>query len=361
MTEAAPREEAPGDRTLLSAIIENMPSAVLIADATSRTITLVNDQTERLLGFRLEVGQKIDPAPFAAYRLDGTEYEPDQRPLARALRGQRLLGEIVEIGLPDGTRKYVDVSAGPIRNDAGDTVAAVLTLQDVSERYQQERTEREFVTNAAHELRTPLASITSAIEVLQAGAKERPEERDLFLGHIENAVGRLGRLTHALLVLARAQTQVEAPTTELVPVERLLRGAAGDLVPDEGVDLAVAAPADLAVVANRVLLEQAVVAIAANATRYTRAGRIEISAAREDGVVTITVADTGVGFPAELSERVLDRFSRASASEIEGFGLGLAIARQSIEAIGGRLSLASEPGQGTTARITLPGATLISK
>jgi PAS domain S-box-containing protein len=360
VTESAPREDAAADRTLLSAIIENMPSGVMITDASTGTVTLVNDQVERLIGFAVDVGEPANSSRIAMFRLDGAEYDVDDRPLARALRGERTLGEIVEIVLADGSRKFLDVSAAPIRDASGEVVAAVLTLQDVSERYQQERAEREFVTNAAHELRTPLASITSAIEVLQAGAKERPEERDLFLGHIETAVGRLGRLTHALLVLARAQTRVEDPTSELVPVERLLRDAAAALAPDEGVELVVEAPANLAVVANRVLLEQAVGAIAANAVRYTRTGRIEIAAARDDGAVTITVTDTGVGFPAELSERVLDRFSRASASEIEGFGLGLAIARQSVETVGGKLALRSEPGVGTTARITIPGAARVS-
>ena len=87
----------------------------------------------------------------------------------------------------------------------------ILVITDVSVRERRERAEREFVTNAAHELRTPLATITGAIQVLQSGAKDDAVERDRFLDHIEREAARLGRLTHSLLVLARAQTREEAP------------------------------------------------------------------------------------------------------------------------------------------------------
>ena len=79
----------------------------------------------------------------------------------------------------------------------------------------QESPEEQFVTNAAHELQSPLTAIVSAVEVLQAGAKDTPE-RDVFLDHIEQAAARLVRLSRALLVLSRVQTGMEAPRTELV-------------------------------------------------------------------------------------------------------------------------------------------------
>ena len=82
------------------------------------------------------------------------------------------------------------------------------------------------MTNAAHELQTPIAAITSAIEVLQAGAKERRADRDRFLAHIERATDRLARLTRALLVLARAQTRDESPRQELIEVEPVPRSLA---------------------------------------------------------------------------------------------------------------------------------------
>ena len=86
---------------------------------------------------------------------------------------------------------------------------AILVLTDISERERRERAEREFVANAAHELGTPLTAIATSLEVLRAGAKDDPAERDRFLELIERQTSRLGRLRRALLTLARAQTRQE--------------------------------------------------------------------------------------------------------------------------------------------------------
>ena len=85
-----------------------------------------------------------------------------------------------------------------------DTDWALLVIDDLTEQERRELAEREFVSNAAHELRTPLTTIIGAVEVLQAGAKEDPVERDRFLAHIERESGRLARLARAMLTLARA-------------------------------------------------------------------------------------------------------------------------------------------------------------
>ena len=120
----------------------------------------------------------------------------------------------VEVAGPNGEGVF-EVAGVPA--DGSETV--LLLLHDVSDRERRRRAEREFVANASHELRTPLAAIASAVERLQAGAREVPERRDRFIGHIQRESGRLNRLTASLLVLARAQTHEE------VPVARRLRFA----------------------------------------------------------------------------------------------------------------------------------------
>jgi signal transduction histidine kinase len=93
--------------------------------------------------------------------------------------------------------------------DGGDT--AILVVHDQTQKEQNERVQREFATNVAHELRTPLASIATAVEMLQTGAKDDPEARDDFLELIAREAARLTRLTRALLVLARADAGEEVP------------------------------------------------------------------------------------------------------------------------------------------------------
>ena len=222
----------------------------------------------------------------------------------------------------------------------------------------EESAEREFVTNAAHELQSPLTAIVSAIEVLQAGAKDTPE-RDIFLGHIEQASQRLARLVRALLVLARAQTGAEAPKTEVVALEPLLLDVAATLRLAEDVTVSVSCPADAAALTNRELIEQTVLNIAENAAKYTATGSIQLAADVSNGQADITISDTGSGIPEAEQRRVFERFYRGAGAE-GGSGLGLAIVRSAAEALGGEVELESTMGKGTVVTIRLPqGASLV--
>jgi signal transduction histidine kinase len=217
----------------------------------------------------------------------------------------------------------------------------------------RQRAERDFVTNAAHELQSPLAAITSAVDVLQAGAKDTAE-RDLFIEHIERETQRLVRLTRALLTLARAQTDVEEPRAELIDLCPLLEAIATRMEPSRDVTLTVECPADLALVSNHELVEQAISNVVRNAVKYTDAGSIVIAASRQDSTVEIRIADTGAGIPAEALRRVVERFYRVEASR-DGFGLGLAIVEAAVRVLGGKLEIASEGlGRGATVTIRLP-------
>jgi signal transduction histidine kinase len=113
----------------------------------------------------------------------------------------------------------------------------------------------------------------------------------------------------------------------------------------------------IAVLTNRELAEQAVLNIAENAAKYTTEGRITLEAEVRDDMAQIVVTDTGVGISQRDQPRVLDRFYRASANgSVEGFGLGLAIVRSAVDALGGELELDSTVGAGTVVRMRLPRA-----
>jgi signal transduction histidine kinase len=231
--------------------------------------------------------------------------------------------------------------------------AAIFVLIDISERERVERAEREFVANAAHEFRTPLTAITSAIEVLQAGAKQLDPERDLFLGHIEREAARLRRLTHSLLLLARAQTLRERPRVELVELEPLLDEAARVAAVRPNVRVEVDCPRDLGALANREMAEQILSVLVSNAAHSTAKGEIELRGRHGGSEAVVTVADTGTGVTDEVIARVGDRFVTASEG---GFGLGLSIACQLAEALDGHLELARRPSGGTLATLRLPFA-----
>ena len=236
----------------------------------------------------------------------------------------------------------------------GDTV--LIVLDDLTEQERRELAEREFVSNAAHELRTPLTTIIGAVEVLQAGAKETPAERDRFLAHIEREAARLARLAHALLALARAHAGQEKPRLEPTQLEPLLREVADDLRPRDGVVVEVECAPGLAANVNRDLLEQALRNLGENAAKHTPSGRVVLRAYSAGRNVRVEVEDTGIGMSSDTQRHVFDRFYRGADRDPEGFGLGLAIVRQAVRSLDGRIELDSAPGEGTRVRIVLERA-----
>ena len=260
--------------------------------------------------------------------------------------------DIAEARLSADDDRIYSIVGIPGRSD----LAAVLVVSDISERERRERAQREFVANAAHELRTPLSVISGSVEMLEAGAKEEPEERDRFLANIGRESQRLGRLARALLVLARAESRAESPRLEPVDLRSLIERAAETLPVRPEVQVAVEVPEGLEALAQPELAEQIVLNLADNAAKHTLRGKI-VLAAREagDDEVAIEVSDTGPGIGDAEREAIFDRFHRGSAPrDGEGFGLGLAIVRQAVRALGGRVELESEPGRGTTIRVLLP-------
>lgn len=272
--------------------------------------------------------------------------------VARALRGEETRAARAEL-VRDSETRLLEYSSTPVRDPTGEIVAAVLTFEDVTEREIRERAQREFVTNAAHELQTPLAAIASAVQVLKAGAKDDSKTRDRFLDHIDHAVVRLDRLTRALLVLARAQTREEPPRHELIELRPLLEDVAAALHPSR-VRITITCRRDIAVIANRPLLEQALVNLGGNALKHSH-GRVILAGRRSDGRVLIEVTDSGPGIPPSERTRIFDRFYRGGEPDGGGFGLGLAIVRDAVSALKGELELESSPN-GTRVSISLPGA-----
>jgi PAS domain S-box-containing protein len=229
---------------------------------------------------------------------------------------------------------------------------AVLLMEDVTDSSRQARLMQEFLRNAAHQLRTPLAGITAAVETLQAGAKHDPEQRDRFLDHVETHAERLSRRAPGPRTHARAEAGESVPI-DFVELQPLLAGIASEASPRDGVEIRTVCPPGLAAIAAPDLLHETLVTLMDNAIAHTYAGEIRLAAVRSDGQVKVSVTDSGHGILPEFLDRVFEPFFRLSPSG-DGYGLGLAIAAQAVRTMRGEIGVSSTPGAGTVFTVTLP-------
>jgi signal transduction histidine kinase len=135
-----------------------------------------------------------------------------------------------------------------------------------------------------------------------------------------------------------------------------MHDVANDMRPRDGVAVEVECPPELYASVNRDLLEQALRNLGENAAKHTPEGRLVFRAHAAGATVVLEVEDTGVGMSAVTQRHVFDRFYRGEGRDAGGFGLGLAIVRQAVRSLGGRIELDSAPGKGTRVRIVLEQA-----
>ncbi|MCA1665454.1 MAG: HAMP domain-containing protein, partial [Myxococcales bacterium] len=237
---------------------------------------------------------------------------------------------------------------------------AVVVLIDVTEPRRLEKLRREFVANASHELRTPVAAIVGVAETLAAGAADDPEARSSFLEILMRHAQRLSRLTADLLDIARLEAGYK-PRVEIVEVASAVDAVVGTLQvkanPKE-ITLDKKLPPSLSVSAERAAVEQMLSNLVDNAIKYTPAGgRVTVRAEARGGRVRILVEDSGPGIPREHHARLFERFYRvddARSRDLGGTGLGLAIVKHLALANGGDISVESDVGSGSRFIIALP-------
>lgn len=248
-------------------------------------------------------------------------------------------------------------------------MAERLEEREIALKAEKERVEhlfqanRRLVADVSHELRTPLATLRGYIEVLESEHGHEIPERDLRV--IQGEIARLTSLIEDLFTLARAEAHQLPLTIEPVDASALVDRLADSLAPlarrDRQIEIVTALPPDLPPVkADRVRLEQVVLNLMQNALRYTLPGGIiAVEGSADDGVVTLCVNDTGVGIPPGEIEMVFERFYRSDQSrarESGGAGIGLALVKELVGAMDGKVWVQSTPGRGSRFSVALPQA-----
>jgi signal transduction histidine kinase len=239
--------------------------------------------------------------------------------------------------------------------------AVLLLVETVRADDASSRASDRFARDAAHELRTPIGSILGAAELLLGAAEHDEPVRRHFLELIRREAARAAATAASLLVLARAEAGEEAPRLELIPVGELIEDVVHETrIAYPAAQLRMHAPRTAATFTNRDLALQLLRNLVENAVRHGRSRPVAIVAVELDDRIAIDVSDEGPGMLPEHVQRALEPFAQPAGTSGSGYGLGLDIAARAARVLGGRVELHATPGEGTTARVELPSATLVT-
>jgi len=336
----------------LAFVMNKVLEGLVLMDADHR-ILAANRVGRTILGMPAGEGQRVEElSPRDDVRkllvpvMDGT-FQPE-----------RDLGEVCfEV---DGSERIFRPRVLTVSASGGSVEGYLILFWDVTEQRRFEESRRRFISMLSHQLKTPMTSLTMSVNLIREKLRDAaPAQAELLSIATENC-NSLSALVSDLIEAAREITPDLALKPRRMDVVRLLRSALRPLVPqaeDKGVELLVPAeePAVLASV-DPVKFPWVVTNIAGNALRYTaRGGRIEVAVSSIEGWVEVSVKDTGTGIARENLERIFQPYVSLDLEPRPGtHGLGLAIAKEIVEAHGGVIEASSEQGRGTRFLIRLP-------
>lgn len=335
------------------AVLASMAEGVLAVDTRERMISLngaaaelLGTSAEEALGRSLaEVIRNADLRRFVTSAL---------------VSNDAVDGDVV---LHIGGDRVLQAHGTALRDAQGHSVGAVIVLNDVTRLRRLESLRRDFVANVSHELKTPITSIKGFVETLLDGALANPKDAERFLRIIAKQADRLNAIIEDLLSLSKIEQEAEA--AEIVLEEGRIKDVLDAAMHDcnsrsaeRNIAVRLECDPHLTARINPRLLEQAVANLLDNAIKYSEPGQeVKIVAAGNPSEANISVSDQGCGIAAEHLPRVFERFYRvdkARSRKAGGTGLGLAIVKHIVHAHGGKITVESTPGHGSTFSIHLP-------
>jgi two-component system phosphate regulon sensor histidine kinase PhoR len=329
------------ERAARDAILSSLEEGVVLFDPDG-SVVYANERTRQLMGYPVTAARAMTPASLAAL-------------VTRAAAGGEPRASVDVEVRAGGTIRSLVASAIPLGR-AGRTL---LVLRDVTEAKTLEAVRRDFVANASHELKTPVASIRALAETVATTASNDPEAVRRFAATLETEALRLSRIVSDLLDLSRlegGQTERDDVRLDLVATEEAVRGWDGAVL--GGLSLEVRADTPVTVRGSARDLALLVRNLVDNAVQYTRrGGRVDVEVSRANDQALLSVADTGIGIPTRDQGRIFERFyrvDRARSRDTGGTGLGLSIVKHVAENHGGTVEVRSELGRGSTFTVRLP-------
>lgn len=325
----------------LSAILENINEAILVADKTL-TIALANPAACKLFN------QPVHNAPKNL--LDFTTCLEINKLAFDCMENQQPLEQEITIYGIINLKLLVRCSPLSAVNSG-----IILAITDITKIRHLEDMRKDFVANVSHELRTPITLIKGYSEALLEDNHVRDENIQAKIAIIHRHADRMNAIIEDLLTLSKLESSQERTISmETLQLAALIDDALKSL--DNAVNIPVSCPPELSITCNPELLEQAIINLADNAIKYTT-GAIVIKAYQEHTYIVIDVIDEGPGIPEEHSSRIFERFyriDRARSRETGGTGLGLSIVKHIAEIHKGTVSVRNNIGKGATFSLCIP-------
>ena len=261
----------------------------------------------------------------------------------------------------DGVRKAVRLSASGLYNASGELMGGVEVFQDVSQLKALERERANLVSMFAHDMKTPLVGIQGfAVRLLKRGEQTEPEKRRQYLEVIRRQAEQLEKIINDFLDFARLETGRLKLNFGAVDLDKEISELMEDFAPryaQKGLELVLVSGDKLPVIeADPVHLRRALGNLLDNALKYSdQGGTVSIEAQDEGEMVLLRVRDQGMGIPAADLPYIFDMFYRSdSHGKKPGHGLGLARVEAIVRGHGGRVTVASQPGEGSVFSLELP-------
>jgi two-component system phosphate regulon sensor histidine kinase PhoR len=359
-----------------------------LTNELSAMTSRLRDRLDELTEERDRAGQILDALDDGVLLLDGAGRLLVANPAARSwfglpddlrpgLPAQRVLGapqvsELAETAAQAGAPvagtltlvfpepRTLAMRAFPLA-DRGPTGRIVVTMTDITQRRRLEVLRRDFVANASHELKTPVAAVRALAETLLTALPDDPEAGRRFAERIAREAERLDALARDLLDLSRVERgTLDVEPVDLVGLVKEVVGGYADRAEERRIRLDTELQPGVAMRGDRAQLGLLLSNLVDNALRYTAAnGAVCVRLEAAEGRATMQIIDNGQGIPASELPRIFERFYRvdkARTRQTGGTGLGLAIVRHVAEAHGGAVRVDSELARGSTFTVTLPSA-----
>jgi len=351
------KKKVENDMVRAETVMTSMADGVVVVDRDGK-ILMMNPQAEAISGKLLSElsGQKI---------MDLSQLESQVVSLAREIKSDTKtdISKELQKGGSAELAEAVKKSTAIIQNEDGKIVGTVSIPTDAAKLKQVEQMQQEFIANMTHELRSPLTSIKAALELMSRDAKEEAGGRGILNTAIRNTE-RLNSIITDILDFSKLQSGKLIFHQESSDAAEVAKEAVDSMrawATSKGVELSVTSePGVLPVYADKRRTVQVLINLISNAIKFTpQGGKIEVSAdagkGTLDGFSFFSVKDSGCGIKKEDQAKIFEKFVQvASGEKVGGTGLGLAITKAMVIMQGGRITLDSEPGRGSTFRVAMP-------